>query len=219
MHRHGFQDSCLCRLSITGCWPIVPAMAVLGIKAWSHLKVTLFVSNHECWGERVIIPWLNFLVASRDIIVTTTTVTKFLALGNRWTRQRLRMLEMWWILEAGIPLTLWYLWNQWISNSSRRYPKKIVFYLATSRHSLTKFTGPFAVILCKRFSSRCPSSYRFPEGTTMVNTEDDFNVCLGMLLDGWDVCKGTGFRPLWHTMSSRCLGFSNLQTWEGPMVR
>ena len=46
----------VCRLSITGCWPIVPAMAVLGIKAWSHLKVTLFVSNHERWGERVIIP-------------------------------------------------------------------------------------------------------------------------------------------------------------------
>jgi hypothetical protein len=29
-----------------------------------------------------------------------------------------------------------------------------------------------------------PSSYRFPDGTTMVKTEDGFNVRLGSLLDG-----------------------------------
>ena len=36
-------------VSIIGCWPIVPAMAVLGITyTWSHLKITLFVAKHEC---------------------------------------------------------------------------------------------------------------------------------------------------------------------------
>ena len=62
------------------------------------------------------------------------------------------------------------------------------------------------------------SSYRFP-GVTMVKTEDDFNVCLGLLLVGWDVRKGTGLRPLAHHVVKVLEDFSNFQAWEGPIVK
>ena len=51
-------------------------------------------------GGRVIIPKAHFL-RRRDMIVTT--VTKSLAATGETVgrRQRLRMLEIWWVLEAG----------------------------------------------------------------------------------------------------------------------
>ena len=149
-------------------------------------------------GWRVIIPNYDSL-GCRDIIVTVTTVT------NLWkpldaTEWGLDTFEMWWLLEADIPCTytvagvsstLWNSWNQQISSSSRKYPKENFSILILQ---CMAFFWAIAVILCKKKAD--PSSYRFPDGTTMVKTEDGFNVCLGLLLDGWDVCKGTGLRPL-----------------------
>ena len=124
--------------------------------------------------------WLTFWFLRRVTVVTTVTKSgKLLDATEAWVSW---ILEMWWILEAGIQLTLWNLWNQWIS-SLRRYRKKIFLYLISHWQ--------------RRDSRQAdPLSYRFPDGTTMVKTEDGFSVCLGSLLDGWDVCKATRLRTL-----------------------
>ena len=113
---------------------------------------------------------------------------------------------MWWILDAGIScpwtvsdtmnLTLWDLWNQRISSSSRRYPRTNLLSSYFATHSLL---GLLPLSFASRDSRQAnPSSYKFSDGSTTVKTEDGFNVGLGSLLDGWDVYKGTGLRPLAH---------------------
>ena len=141
----------------------------------------------------------------RDTIVTTVTKS-LLGLGNRWTRQRLgdvvdigsQVFCVHTQLQIPMILTLWDLWNQQTSSSSSRryYPKKIFLspYFATHR-----FFWAIAVSFASEsFRQADFSSYRFPDVTmvkTEVKTEGDFNVCLGSLLDGWDVHKRTGLRP------------------------
>ena len=93
-------------------------------------------------------------------------------------------------------LTLWDLWNQRISSSSRRYPRT---KLLSSYFALHSFLGLLPLSFASRDSRQAnPSSYKFSDGSTTVKTEDGFNVGLGSLLDGWDVYKGTGLRPLAH---------------------